>query len=75
MQVKKQQNSTRNKKNWFKIGKGVCQIYILSLCLFSFCVEYIMQNVGMDESQAGIKIAEQNINNLGYWDDTTLKTL
>jgi len=57
---------------WFKIGKGVQQGCILSSCLFNFYAEYIMRNVGQDESQAGIKIAGRNINNLRYADDTTL---
>ena len=58
--------------DWFQIGKGVCQGCILSLCLFNFCAEYILRNTGLDEAQAGIKIAGRNINNLGYADDTTL---
>ena len=58
--------------DWFQIGKGVRQIYILSSCLFSLYAEYIMRNTGLDEAQAGIKIAERNINNLRYADDTTL---
>ena len=58
--------------DWFKIGKGVCQGCILSLCLFNLYAEYIMQNAGLDESQAGIKIAGRNINNLRCADDTTL---
>ena len=58
--------------NWFQIRKGVHQDGILSPCLFNICVEYIMQNAGLDESQAGIKIAGRNINNLRYADDTTL---
>ena len=58
--------------DWFQIGKGVRQGYILSLCLFNLCAEYIMRNVGMDEAPAGIKIAGRNINNLRYADDTTL---
>ena len=57
---------------WFKIGKGVHQGCILSLCLFNFYVEYIMQNARLDGSQAGIKIARRNINNLRYADGTTL---
>ena len=56
----------------FQIGKGVCQGCILSLCLFNFYADYIMQNAGLDEPQAGIKIAGRNINNLRYADDTTL---
>ena len=58
--------------DWFKNGKEVCQACILSLCLFNFYVEYIMQNSGLDEAQAGIKIAGRNINNPRYADDTTL---
>ena len=56
----------------FKIRKGVCQGSILSPCLFNFYAEYIMQNSGLDEAQAGIKIARRNINNLRYADNTTL---
>ena len=56
----------------FQIGKGVCQGYILSPCLFNLYAEYIMQNAGLGEAQAGIKIAGRNINNLRYTDDTTL---
>ena len=58
--------------DWFQIGKEVCQSCILSLCLFNLYAEYIMRNAGLDEAQAGIKIARRNINNLGYEDDTTL---
>ena len=58
--------------DWFKIGKGVCQVCILSLCLFNLYAEYIMWNAGLQEAQAGIKIAGRNINNLRYADDTTL---
>ena len=58
--------------DWFQIGKGVCQV--LSPCLFNLYAEYIMQNAGLDEAQAGIKIAGRNINNLSYTDDTTLMT-
>ena len=58
--------------DWFQIGKGVCQGCILSLCLFNFYSEYIMRNAGLEEAEAGIKIAERNINNLRYADDTTL---
>ena len=58
--------------DWFQIGKGVSQGSILSPCLFNFYAEYIMRNAGLDETQAGIKIAGRNINNLGYADDTTL---
>ena len=58
--------------DWFKIGKGVCQGYIFSPYLFNLYTTYIMQNVRLDEAQAGIKIAGRNINNLRYADDTTL---
>ena len=58
--------------DWFQIGKGVRQGCILSPCLFNFCVEYIMRNAGLEEVQAGIKIAGKNNNNLRYADDTTL---
>ena len=58
--------------DWFQIGKGVCQSYILSPCLFKLYMEYIKWNVGPHESQAGIKIAGRNNNNLRYADDTTL---
>ena len=60
------------KTDWFQIGKGVRQGCILSPCLFNLCAEYIMRNAGLDESQARIKIARRNINNLRYADDTTL---
>ena len=62
----------RGKTDLFQIGKGVHQGRILSPCLFNFYAEYIMRNAGMDEAQAGIKIARRNINNLTYADDTTL---
>ena len=58
--------------DWFQIGKGVHQGCILSPCLFNFYAEYIMRNAGLDEAQAGIKIAGRNINNLRYADDATL---
>ena len=58
--------------DWFQIGKGVCQGCILSPCLFNFYEEYIMRNAGLEEAQAGIKIAGKNINHLRYADDTTL---
>ena len=58
--------------DWFQIGKGICQGCILSPCLFNFYAEYIMRNAGLDEAQAGIKIAGRNINNLRYADDITL---
>ena len=59
-------------KDWFPVGKGVCQGCILSPCLFNLYVERFMRNAGLEESQAGIKIARRNINNLRYADDTTL---
>uniref|UniRef100_A0A8B9XDV3 RNA-directed DNA polymerase n=1 Tax=Bos mutus grunniens TaxID=30521 RepID=A0A8B9XDV3_BOSMU len=58
--------------DWFQIGKGVCQGCILSPCLFNLYAEYIMRNAGLEETQAGIKIARRNINNFRYADDTTL---
>ena len=58
--------------DWFKIGKGIGQGYILSPCLFNLYKEYIVWNAGLDEAQAGIKIAGRNINNLRHADDTTL---
>ena len=58
--------------DWFQIGKRVCQGCILSPCLFNFYAEYIMRYARLDESQAGIKIAGRNINNLRHADDTTL---
>ena len=58
--------------DWFQIGKGVRQGCILSPCLFNLYAEYIMRNAGLEEAQAGIKIAGRNINNLIYADDTTL---
>ena len=58
--------------DWFQIGKGVCQGCVLSPCLFNLYAEYIMRNAGLEEAQAGIKIAGRNINNLRYADDTTL---
>ena len=64
---------TRNgTMDWFQIGKGVHQGCIWLLCLFHLYAEYIMRNAGLDEAQAGIKIARRNINNLRYADDTTL---
>ena len=58
--------------DWFQIGKGVCQGYILSPCLFNLYAEYIVRNTGMEEAQAGLKIAGRNINNLRCADDITL---
>ena len=59
--------------DWFQIGKGICQGYILSPCLFNLCAEYTKRNAGLEEAQYGIKIAGRNINNLRYAEDTTLK--
>ena len=70
MQVRKQQ--LEMDMDWFKIGKGVHQGCILSPCFFNFYAEYIMQNAGLEELQAGIKIARRNIHNLRYADYTTL---
>ena len=75
MQVRKQQlelDMEHGTTDWFHIGKGVCQGCILSPCLFNFYAEYIMRNAGLEETQAGIRIARRNINNLRYADDTTL---
>ena len=58
--------------DWFQIGKGVRQGYILSPCLFNFYAEHIMRNAGLEEAQAGIKVAGRNINNFRYADDATL---
>ena len=58
--------------DWFQIGKGVCQGWILSPCLFNLYAKYIVRNTGINEAQAGMKIARRNINNLRYADDTTL---
>ena len=60
------------KTDWFQVGKGVHQGCILSPCLFNFYAEDIMRNAGLEEAQAGIKIARRNINNLRYADDSTL---
>ena len=70
MQVRKQQLELDT--DWFQIGKGIRQGCIMSPCLFNLHAEYIMRNAGMDEAQAGIKMAGRNINNLRYADDTTL---
>ena len=59
--------------DWFQIGKGACQGYTLSPCLFNLYAEYIMRNAGLDEAQAGIRIAGRNINNLRYAEDTILR--
>ena len=62
----------RGKTYWFQIGKGVRQGCILSSCIFNLYADYIMRNAGLEEAQAGIKIAWRNINNVRYADDTTL---
>ena len=72
MQVRKQQLTGHGTTDWFQIRKGVRQGCILSPCLFSLYADYIMRTTGLDEAQAGIKIAGRNINNLRYVDDTTL---
>ena len=73
MQVRKQQLELEmEQQDWFQIGKGVRQGCILSPCLFNLYGEYIMRNAGLEEAQAGIKIAGRNLNNLRYADDATL---
>ena len=72
MQVKKQVRTKHGRMDWFQIGKGVHQGCIFSHWLFSFYADYIMRNAGVDEVEAGIKIAGRNINNLRYADNTTL---
>ena len=72
MQVRKQVRTGHGTTDWFQIAKGVRQDCILSPCLFNLYAEYIMRNPGLEETQAGIKIAGRNINNLRYADDTTL---
>ena len=72
MWVRKQVRDGHGTTDWFKIGKGVHQGCILSPCLLNFFAEYIMRNAGLEEAQAGIKIAGRNINNLRYSDDTNL---
>ena len=72
MQVRKQVRTGHGTTDWFQIGKGVRQGCILSPCLFNFYAEYILRKAGLEEAQAGIKIARRNINNLRYADDTTL---
>ena len=71
MQVGKQQLG-HGTTDWFQIGKGVCQGCILSPCLFNLYAEYILRNAGLDEAQAGIKIAKRIVNNLTYADDIAL---
>ena len=74
MQVRKQQLELgmEQQTEWFQIGKGVRQGCILSPCLFNLYAEYIMRKAGLEETQAGIRMAGRNINNLRYADDTTL---
>ena len=72
MQVRKQVRTGHGKTDGFQIGKGVRQGCILSPCLFNFYAEYIMRHAGLEETQAGIKIARRNINHHRYADDTTL---
>ena len=75
MQVRKKQlelDMVQFRTDWFHIGKGVRQCCILSPCLFNLYAEYIMRNAGLEETQAGIKIAGRNNSNLRYADDTTL---
>ena len=72
MQARKQQLELDMEQDWFQIGKVVHQGCILSPCLFSLYAEYIMRNTGLDEAQAGIKIAGRNINNLRYAGDATV---
>ena len=72
MQVRKQVRTGHGTTDWFQIGKGVHRGSILSLCLFNFYAEYIMRNAGLEQAQAGIKIAGRNTNNLRHADDTTL---
>ena len=72
MQVKKQVRTAHETTDWFQIGKGIHQGCILSPGLFNLNAEYIMRNAGLEEAQAGIKIAGRNINNLRYADDTIL---
>ena len=72
MQVRKQIRTGHGTTDWFQIGKGVRQGCILSCCLFNLYAEYIMRNAGLEEAQAGIKIARRNISNLRYADETTL---
>ena len=69
MKVKKQQLELDMATDWFQIRKGIRQGYILSPYLFNLYAEYIMRNTGLDEAQAGIKLARRNINNLRYADD------
>ena len=72
MQIRRQQLELDMEQHWFQMGKGVPQGCELSPCLLNFYAEYIMRNAGLEEAQAGIKIAGRNINNLRYADDTTL---
>ena len=72
MQVKKQVRNGHERVNWFQIEKGIHQGCILSPCIFHLYIEYIIQNAGLDEAQAGIKIARGNINKLRHAEDTII---
>ena len=72
MQVEATVRTGHGTTDWFQIGKGVCQGCILAPCLFNLYAEYIMRNAGLNEAQAGIKIARRNINNSRYAGDTTI---
>ena len=72
MQVKKQVRTGHRTPDWFQMREGVCQDCVLSPCLFNLYAEYVKRNAGLEEAQAGIKIAGRNINNFRYPDDTTL---
>ena len=72
MEFRKQVITGHRTTDWFQIGKGMCQGCILSPCLFNLYAKYVMRNAGLEEAQAGVKIARRNINNLIYADDTTL---
>ena len=72
MQIRKEQLELDMEQHWFQIRKGVHQGCILSLYLFNLYAEYIMRNAGLEETQAGLKIARRNISYLRYADDTTL---
>ena len=71
MQVRRTVRTGHGTTDWFQIGKGVCQGCIFSPCLFNLYAKYIMRNAGLEETQAGIKIARRKINNLRYAYDTT----
>ena len=75
MQVKKRVRTIHGTRDWFQIGKGVCQGCILPPCLFNLYAEYIMRNARLDEAHAGIKIARRNINNLRHADAAAARSL